>query len=190
MPDYQRAYTPGGAIFLTLVTFNRRPIFAEADNVKRLRQAATAVKAEMPFDITAAVVLPDHIHFVWTLPQGDDHYSKRVGRLKVLFTRSLKGSCALPQDVCMSRQQQRESDVWQRRFWEHTIRDEADWVGHINYLHYNPVKHGLVKCPHQWELSSFRRFVREGFYGMDWGCRCGGKETAVEFEGEELVVGE
>ncbi|MBE9108591.1 transposase [Nodosilinea sp. LEGE 07298] len=68
MPNYQRAYTPGGAIFLTLVTFNRRPIFAEADNVKRLRQAVAAVKAEMPFDIAAAVVLPDHIHFVWTLP--------------------------------------------------------------------------------------------------------------------------
>jgi len=86
MPDYRRAYTPGEAIFLTLVTFNRRPIFAEPDNVKRLRRAAATVKAEMPFDITAAVVLPDHIHFVWTLPQGDDNYSKRVGRLKVLFT--------------------------------------------------------------------------------------------------------
>jgi REP element-mobilizing transposase RayT len=92
MPDYRRAYTPGGAIFLTLVTFNRRPIFAEPDNVKRLRQAAATVKAEMPFDITAAVILPDHIHFVWTLPPDDDNYSKRVGRLKVLFTRSLKGS--------------------------------------------------------------------------------------------------
>ena len=190
MPDYRRAYIPGGAIFLTLVTFNRRPIFAEPDNVKRLRRAAATVKAEMPFDITAAVILPDHIHFVWTLPQDDDNYSKRVGRLKVLFTRSLKGSFALPQDVSISRQRQRESDVWQRRFWEHTIRDEVDWVGHINYLHYNPVKHGLVECPHQWEFSSFRQFVREGFYREDWGCQCGGKEAAVEFEGEGLVVGE
>ena len=129
----------------------------------------------MPFDITAAVVLPDHIHFVWTLPPEDDNYSKRVGRLKVLFTRSFKGISALPQDICISRQRQRESDVWQRRFWEHTIRDEADWIGHINYLHYNPVKHGLVECPHQWEFSSFRRFVKDGFYGEDWGCRCEGK---------------
>jgi len=109
MPDYRRAYTRGGAIFLTLVTFNRRPIFAEPDNVKRLRRAAATVKAEMPSDITAAVVLPDHIHFVWTLPQGDDNYSKRVGRLKVLFTRSLKGSFALPQDVSISRQRQRKA---------------------------------------------------------------------------------
>jgi putative transposase len=124
------------------------------------------------------------------LPQGDDDYSKQVGRLKVLFTRSLKGSCALPQDVCISRQRQRESDLWQRRFWEHTIRDEADWVGHINYLHYNPVKYGLVECPLQWAFSSFRQFVREGFYGEDWGCRCVGKKATVEFEGEELAVGE
>jgi putative transposase len=139
MPDYRRAYTPGEAIFLTLVTFNRRQIFAKPDNVKHLRKAIATVKAEMPFDITAAVVLPDHIHFMLTLPQEDDNYSKRVGRLKVLLTRSLKGKRALPQNVCISRQRQRESDVWQRRFWEHTIRDEADWVGHVNYLRYNPV---------------------------------------------------
>ncbi|WP_228041121.1 transposase, partial [Nodosilinea sp. LEGE 07088] len=121
----------------------------------------------MPFDVTAAVVLPNHIHFLWTLPDGN--YSKRVGRLKVLFTRILRGSGALPQDVCLSRQRQRESDVWQRRFWEHTIRDEADWVGHLNYLHYNPVKHGLVRCSHEWEYSSFRWFVGEGMYAEDWG---------------------
>ncbi|PZO39002.1 MAG: hypothetical protein DCF17_13785 [Shackletoniella antarctica] len=89
MPDYRRAYTPGEAIFLTLVTFNRRQIFAKPDNVKHLRKAIATVKAEMPFDITAAVVLPDHIHFMWTLPQEDDNYSKRVGRLKVLLT----GAC-------------------------------------------------------------------------------------------------
>ncbi|PSN18316.1 hypothetical protein C7271_13190 [filamentous cyanobacterium CCP5] len=96
-------------MFLILVIFNRRPIFAELENVKRLRQAAATVKAEMPFDITAAVVLPDHLHFVWTLTLDNDNYSKRVGRLKMLFTRSLKSSLALPQDVCISRQRQRES---------------------------------------------------------------------------------
>ncbi|MBD1873451.1 hypothetical protein H6F75_08160 [Nodosilinea sp. FACHB-131] len=83
------------------------------------------------------------------------------GRLKMLLTRSLRENNALPQDVCLSRQRRRESDMWQRRFWEHQIRDEADWVGHLNYLHYNPVKRGLVRCPHEWEFSSFRRFVRE-----------------------------
>ena len=188
MPDYRRVYTPDGAVFLTLVTFNRRPIFAVPENVKRLRWAMATVKAEMPFDVTAAVILPDHMHFLWTLPPEDGNYSKRVGRLKVLFTQALRGKHALPQDVSISRQKHRESDVWQRRFWEHTIRDEADWIGHFNYLHYNPVKHGLVACPHEWEFSSFRRFVAAGVYGEDWGCDRAGRK--VEFEGRGLVVGE
>jgi putative transposase len=121
---------------------------------------------------------------LWTLPTGDSDYSKRVGRLKALFTRLLQGNSALPQDICVSRQRQRESDVWQRRFWEHTIRDGADWVAHVNYLHYNPVKHGLARCPHEWEYSSFRRFVEKGMYGKDWGC------GDVELLGKELNVGE
>ncbi|NJN03551.1 MAG: transposase [Leptolyngbyaceae cyanobacterium SL_1_1] len=174
MPNYRRIYTPGGAVFLTLVTFNRRPLFSDVDNVRRLRWATATMRAKLPVEITAAVILPDHIHFLWKLPQGDSNYSKRVGRLKVLFTQLLRGSHSLPQDVCISRLKHRESDVWQRRFWEHTIRDEADWVQHLNYLHFNPVKHGLAGCPHQWEYSSFRWFVREGFYGVDWGCRCKG----------------
>ncbi len=184
MSDYRRAYTPGGTIFLTLVTFNRRPIFADPENVQRLRCAAAAVKAEMPFEVTAAVILPDHLHFLWTLPLGDGNYSKRVGRLKVLFTRALRGKHLLPQDVSISRQKHRESDVWQRRFWEHTIRDEADWIRHLNYLHYNPVKHGLVRCPHEWEFSSFRWFVQQGMYEADWGC------GDVDFMGKGLEAGE
>lgn len=184
MPNYHRACTPGGAVFLTLVTFNRRPIFAEPENVQRLRYAMGTVKAEMPFDITAAVVLPDHLHLLWTLPPDDSDYSKRVGRLKVLFTRLLQGQGMLPQDVCLSRQRHRESDVWQRRFWEHTIRDEADWVAHVNYLHYNPVKHGLVRCPREWEYSSFHGFVARGMYEEDWGC------SDVVFAGKSLEVGE
>jgi putative transposase len=90
--------------------------------------------------------------------------------LKVLFTQFLRGKGALPQNVCLSRQRHRESDVWQRRFWEHTICDEADWVAHVNYVHYNPVKHGLVQCPHEWEYSSFRWFVDRGMYEENWGC--------------------
>ena len=189
MPDYRRVYIPGATVFLTLVTYQRRAIFAEPDNIRRLRRAIADVKAEMPFAITAAVVLPDHLHFVWTLPPDDAQYSKRVGRLKVLFTRSFKGKESLPQDVCVSRRRQRESDVWQRRFWEHTIRDEDDWIRHLNYLHYNPVKHRLVQCPHQWEFSSFRQFAANGFYDKDWGCCCRGK-SRESFKGEDLVVGE
>jgi putative transposase len=135
MPDYRRAYIPGSIIFLTLVTYNRTPLFANADNIDRLRWATASLRTEMSVEITAAVILPDHLHFLWTLPQGDSNYSKRVGRLKVLFTRSLRGKDALPQKVSLSRQKHRESDVWQRRFWEHTIRDEVDLRQHLDYIH-------------------------------------------------------
>ncbi len=114
----------------------------------------------------------------------------QVGRLKILVTQFLRGKNVLPQAICLSRQKHRESDVWQRRFWEHTLRDEEDWVQHLNYLHYNPIKHGLVRCPHQWEYSSFQRFVSEGLYGMDWGCQCGGKAIEVDDFEQDLEVGE
>ena len=116
MPNYRRIFIPGGSIFLTLVTFNRQPIFSEPTNVEKLRQAVAIVKNEMPFELTAAAILPDHIHFMWNLLEEDSHYSRRVGRLKILFTQSLRGQKALPQDVSISRQKHRESNVWQRRF--------------------------------------------------------------------------
>jgi putative transposase len=129
--------------------------------------------AEKPFAIDAAVILPEHIHFLWTLPPDDPDYSYRVGRMKVLFTRALRGANNLPEDVCESRRKHRESDVWQRRFYEHTIWDEVDLRKHLDYLHFNPVKHGLVKCVHEWEYSSFHRGVRRGEYDVKWGCQCG-----------------
>lgn len=172
MPEYRRAYTSGGTVFLTLVTYNRAPIFANSQAIVYLRSSIAVMRSEMPFEITAAVVLPDHIHFLWSLPSDDSNYSKRVGRLKVLFTHSLRGKQVLPQNVSLSRRKHRESDVWQRRFWEHTIADEVDFAKHFDYLHYNPVKHGLVECPHQWRYFSFHRYVKRGVYNDDWGCQC------------------
>lgn len=189
MPQYRRAYTPGGTVFLTLVTYNRNSTFANSQNVAYLRSAIAAMRSEMPFEITAAVVLPDHLHFLWTLPSNDRDYSKRVGRLKVLFTQSLRGRQALPQHVSLSRRKHRESDVWQRRFWEHTITDETDLANHFDYLHYNPVKHGLVQCPHEWQYSSFHRYVQKGAYNRDWGCRCNGKQPDV-LAIEGVIMGE
>ena len=148
MPEYRRAYVPGGTFFLTLVTYQRNSLFSDPENISRLRHAVATVKSEMPFYLTGAVILPDHIHFLWTLPVGDQAYSKRVGRLKVIFTQSLHGKGALPQNVSNSRRKHHESYIWQRRFWEHTIRDEGDFEQHLNYIHYNSVKHGLVSCPH------------------------------------------
>jgi putative transposase len=174
VPEYRRAYIPGSSVFLTCVTYQRQKLFSIPENIDTLRQACAVIVAEKPFIIDAAVILPEHIHFLWTLPPEDRDYSYRIGRMKVLFTRALRGANNLPDDVCESRRKHRESDVWQRRFYEHTIRDESDLRKHLDYLHFNPVKHGLVKCVHDWEYSSFHRGVRRGEYDVKWGCQCNG----------------
>jgi putative transposase len=174
VPEYRRANIPGSSVFLTLITYDRAKLFSVPENIDKLRQACAVVVGEKPFIIDAAVILPEHIHFLWTLPPNDPDYSYRVGRMKVLFTRALRGANNLPDDVCESRKKHRESDVWQRRFYEHTIRDEFDFRNHLDYLHFNPVKHGLVKCVHKWEYSSFHRGVKRGEYDVSWGCQCNG----------------
>jgi putative transposase len=156
MPDYRRYFVAGATYFFTIVTYRRRPIFGDQKNVELFRDAIRTVKRELPFDINAAVVLPDHIHFLWTLPRGDDAYSKRMGRVKVEFTRAFKPNDRKPIRVSRSCQQRHERDVWQRRFWEHLVRDERDFDLRFDYIHWNPVKHGLVKCPHFWQA---RRMV-------------------------------
>jgi putative transposase len=174
MSFYRRANIPGSTVFLTIVTHQRKPLFLDPENIRKLKQACVVVMKERPFSIDAAVILPEHVHFLWSLPPGDSDYSYRVGRMKVLFTKALRGSNALPTNVSMSRRKHRESDVWQRRFYEHTISGEVDLCQHLNYLHFNPVKHGLVKCVHQWQYSSFHRAVKRGKYQNDWGCQCDG----------------
>jgi putative transposase len=176
MPNYRCAYSPGSTVFLTWVTYQRAPLFDEAHNITLLRQAIKQAKHEAPFEIVAAAVLPDHIHFIWTVPDDDSNYSRRVGRIKVLFTRALRGQHTQPATLTTSRRKHRESDVWQRRFWEHTIRSEEELIHYLDYVHYNPVKHNLVSCPHLWPYSSFERWVKEGHYCSDWACQCGGKE--------------
>lgn len=179
MSEYRRNYIQGGTFFLTLVTYDRTPIFSNPVNILKLRVATSTTRKEMPFEIVAEVILPEHIHFLWTLPPDDSNYSKRVGRLKVLFTQSLHGKNNLPQDVSISRQKHRESNVWQRRFWEHTIRDEEDFAKHLDYFHYNPVKHGLASCPHQWEYSSFNKLCDRGVYSANWRCSCLPKKPQI-----------
>jgi putative transposase len=179
MPNYRRAYRPGGTFFLTIVTYERRPTFAEHGQVERLRLALKQVMREAAFQIPAAVVLPDHVHFLWSLPRGDTDFSRRVGRMKVLFTRSLDAAETTQAHLSDSRRRHRESDVWHRRFWEHAIEDEDDFENHLNYIHYNPVKHGLVACPHLWPHSSFARWVRSGLYPGDWGCCCDGRQPQM-----------
>jgi putative transposase len=174
MPEYRRAYRPGGTFFFTIVTQERRPLFRDPANVERLRAAIREVRRDWPFDPVAGVVLLDHLHFIWTLPPDDSDYSKRIGRIKVLFTRSLAGTEWENLGLARgdSRRRHAESDVWQRRFWEHVIRDERDYENHFNYLHYNPVKHELCTCPHLWEASSFAHWVQRDVYEPDWCCCC------------------
>ena len=173
MPNYRRFYFPGGTYFFTIVTYQRQPIFANSENISRLRKAIANIKKEMPFTIIGGV-LPDHLHFIWQLPPGDTDYSKRIGKMKVLFTQSLPKSEIPRQANSVSRLKHRESNIWQRRFWEHTIRDEQDLENYLNYIHYNPVKHNLVSCPHLWQYSSFHYLLKNQLLDNDWACVCNG----------------
>ena len=195
MPDYRRAYQPGGTFFFTLVTNYRRPLFEDPQNVERLRAAVRAVRDDWSFEPVAGVVLPDHLHTIWTLPPGDNDYSKRIGRMKVLFTRALAGTAwedvvAAPAGAS-SRRRHAESGVWQRRFWEHVICDDADYEHHFDYLHYNPVKHGLCACPHLREASSFAHWARRNVYDRQWCCSCSGAAVQLPYPHElDRTVGE
>ncbi len=175
MPEYRRSFAPGGTIFLTLVTNQRNPLFADPAAVSLLRRATAAVMQDFSFELLAAVVLPEHIHFLWELPPDDSDFSSCVGRIKVAVTCGLRARGAATDAVSSSRRRHRESGIWQRRFWEHTIRDEADFSAHMDYIHYNPVKHGRASCPHAWSYSSFHRWVRRGAYEADWCCVCYGR---------------
>lgn len=162
MSDYRRAYSPGGTYFFTLVTHNRVKRFADPHEVERLRTAFRHVKERHPFVIDAIVVLPDHIHALWTLPAGDHDFSMRWRLVKHKFS----VGAAAPIN------HRGEKQIWQRRFWEHLIRDADDWANHMDYIHYNPVKHGYVCRPSDWPYSSFARCVERGWYSPEWGATC------------------
>ena len=164
--QYRRARICGATYFFTVVTFRRRKILVEPENVILLRRVFQEIKKRHPFVIDAFVLLPDHIHCIWTLPKGDKDFSTRWRLIKSRFTR--KCSARYKTESPESRTKKREQAIWQRRFWEHCIRDDRDFVRHVEYIHYNPVKHGLVKAPIDWEYSSLHRYVREGKYDRGW----------------------
>ena len=163
MPDYRRNRVPGGTYFFTVNLLDRQSnrLVAEIDV---LRQAVRQVRARAPFHIDAWVVLPDHMHCLWTLPQGDCDYPGRWRSIKVAFSKCQKRDEIL--SGVMARRGER--GIWQRRYWEHTIRDDRDYAAHMDYTHFNPVKHGLVDRPGDWPFSSFRRCVERGLYPADW----------------------
>jgi putative transposase len=165
--QYRRAYIPGGTFFFTVVTHRRRPIFADPAHVQILRQAFAGVMKTPPFMIDAIVVLPDHIHTIWTLPRGDIDFSVRWKLIKGSFSKMCPKEYTESQDP--SRLRKGERAIWQRRFWEHAIRDGNDLERHVEYIHYNPVKHGLVKAPRDYVHSSFHKYVQTGLVEVDWG---------------------
>ena len=169
MPNYHRVRIEGATYFLTLVTFDRTPFLTTPRAREIFRGAWQNVKKRHPFTTDAICLLPDHLHILITLPEDDADYSMRIREIKRLFTRRY-GSTATPSaQRNQSRIQKKEAAIWQRRFWEHTIRDERDYQNHFDYIHFNPVKHGLVKNVALWPWSSFHRYLRLGVYQQDWG---------------------
>jgi len=165
MTNYRRIYTPGATWFFTINLAERNNNALLIENIDQLRQAFRYVKQRRPFDINAAVVLPEHLHCVWTLPPNYSEYSIRWNLLKAHFSRSIhKG-----EHVSVSRISKRERGIWQRRFWAHLITNERDFNQHIDYVHWNPVKHGWAKQAADWPYSSFHRYVKLGIYPLDWG---------------------
>ena len=164
MPEYRRSRSEGSVYFFT-VTLADRTQGLLVDEIERLRTAYRAAQQRLPFETVAICVLPDHLHALWALPAGDANYSKRWGLIKGGVSRGLPEAASRS----ASKVRKREKGLWQRRFWEHTIRDETDLERHVDYIHFNPVKHGYVKRVVDWPYSSFHRYVRQGVLAADWG---------------------
>ena len=170
MPRYRRNRVPGGLYFFTVVTHRRRPILTTDLGRRCLGNALRLIQLARPFEMPGVVLLPDHLHAIWRLPPGDDDYSTRWRLVKKEFTVAWRASGGGESPVCDSKQRRGERGLWQRRFWEHTLRDERDFDRHLDYIHFNPVKHGLARCARDWPWSSFHRWVRAGVLPEDWAC--------------------
>jgi putative transposase len=163
MPNYRRAKGNAGTFFFTVVLADRSSILL-VEEIDRLRKAYRAVRDRRPFETIAICILPDHIHAIWALPEDDPDFSTRWNLIKSGFSRSIA-----EQPRSQSKMSKREKGVWQRRYWEHAVRDDADLERHIDYIHFNPVKHGHVTGVVDWPHTSFHRFVERGLLPSDWG---------------------
>jgi putative transposase len=163
MTNYRRNRVPGGTYFFTVNLYDRRSQ-SLVQNIAILRDAVHQTKQRAQFHIDAWVVLPEHMHCIWTLPDGDSDFSSRWQAIKTAFSREIPPG----EYRSASRASKNERGIWQRRFWEHTVRDEQDYAAHMDYIHFNPVKHGLVTHPADWPYSSFHRAVAKGIYPRDW----------------------
>ena len=157
MTDYRRYYITGGCFFFTVVLAERHTALLTR-RITTLRDAFKEVMQAHPFTIDAIVVLPDHLHCIWQLPEGDSDYSSRWREIKKYVSRRI-----------VANQANAIKEVWQPRFWEHRLRDEKDFNLHVDYIHYNPVKHGMVTRPVDWQHSSIHRYIRHKIIHSDWG---------------------
>lgn len=169
MPEYRRAKTQGGTYFFTVTTYLRRPILTLEVFRQALREGIERAWQTLPFKIEAWVLLPDHLHAIWTLPPEDNNYAARWAIMKRQVSRRCERQFSNPEGLSDSRHNRKESGIWQRRFWEHQIRDDLDFRRHMDYLHWNPVKHGYVREVADWPFSSFHRLMVAGIYPPNWG---------------------
>jgi putative transposase len=164
MTNYRRNTARGGSYFFTVNLEDRRRTLL-TEHIDLLRRAFRETRLRHPFAIDAIVVLPEHLHAIWTLPEGDSDYATRWRLIKSTFSRALPGG----ERISASRAERGERGIWQRRYWERTLRDEEDFARHCDYIHFNPVKHGHVSRVRDWPFSSFHRMVRLSTYPEDWG---------------------
>ena len=176
MATYRRIWLPGASYFFTinLAERNSRTL---TERIELLRTAFRYSRSRHPFTIDAIVVLPDHLHTIFSLPEGDADYATRIRLIKTVFSRNLPKF----ENRSASRLSKRERGIWQRRYYEHTLRDDQDYARHVDYIHFNPVKHGHVDRVRDWPYSSFHRFVRQRIYPIDW---AGGLEDDQGRSGE------
>jgi putative transposase len=163
MTDYRRYRLNGGTYFFTVNLADRNRVLL-TERIDTLRESFRVVKEAHPFEIDAIVIMPEHLHTIWTLPDGDDDFSQRWRQVKSAFSREI----AKEEPISKSRLRKQERGIWQRRFWEHAIRDEEDFRRHVDYIHFNPVKHGYVQTVADWPYSSFHRYVRLGILRKEW----------------------
>jgi len=189
MSNYRRWRVEGGTFFFTVVVQGRAPLFADRKARDLLGETIRACQQKWPFETNAIILLPEHLHTIWTLPRGDSRYSRRWGWIKKEFTKGWLALGGMEPPISRARRKRREHGIWQRRFWEHTIEDEHDFDRHFDYIHYNAVKHGHVTSPADWPYSSFHRWVESGVYEPDWGAARHGllsfddlNKTAMELE--------
>lgn len=166
MATFRRALTPGATYFFTVNTYQRQQVLTEKPFYTALKQSLRRIKEAYPFKIEALVLPPDHLHCIWTLPKDDADYALRWNLIKRLTSQQTRHP--ITPELSESRKKRGELGLWQRRFWEHQIKDERDFERHVDYIHWNPVKHGYVKAVAEWPYSSFHGFVERDIYPLNW----------------------